>query len=164
MKIYLLRHAKAEISFPDSVRALSDKGRVDAKKLGSFLRDKEGFQPEEVLISPLVRAQETANIFLQALQLEGNKEWIERSEDLLEPERDPRPIVESISAHNRDILLVGHNPNLETLFSLLVSGERRRARIHLKTCVLVCLEWLPWPSDGQAGPCVLHWVLDPRLL
>ncbi|MGC6456294.1 MAG: SixA phosphatase family protein [Coraliomargaritaceae bacterium] len=164
MKIYLLRHAKAEIGFPDSGRNLSELGRTDAGRLGSFLRERGGIQLQNVWTSPLLRAQETANIFLQALQPEGNKEWVEQPEDLLEPERDPRPLIESIRELDQDLLLVGHNPNLETLFSLLISGERYRARIHLKTCVLVCLEWLPWLGEQQTGPCVLQWLLDPRLI
>ena len=38
MNIYLLRHAEAESSYPDSQRILSAQGRGDAQRLGQFLR------------------------------------------------------------------------------------------------------------------------------
>lgn len=164
MKVYLLRHAKAEPGYPDAGRRLAGKGRLDAERLGSFLRGKEDFRPGEAWVSPLVRAGETAGIFLQALNPEGRGPLVERTEDLLEPERDPKPIIESLGGMGRNVLLVGHNPNLEILFSLLVSGQRSGARIHLKTCVLVCLEWLPWAAPGVSGTCSLRWILDPRLI
>lgn len=164
MKIYLLRHAHALTSYPDAERILSDEGRRNVTNLGSFLCRKESFQPKQVWTSPLVRAQETANILHQSLQPALNGPWTENCNDLLEPERDPFSLIELLSEVRQDVLLVGHNPNLEILFSLLVSGERHRARIYLKTCVLVCLEWLPWPDRQQSGSCVVRWVFDPRLL
>lgn len=164
MKIYLLRHANAEPSYPDAERTLSEEGRLDVEKLGSFLCQKQSFQPEQVWISPLVRAQETASILHNSLSASLKQRWTERSYDILEPERDPAPLIDLLGEVAQDILLVGHNPNLETLFSLLVSGERHRARVYLKTCVLVCLEWLPWSNNQQSGTCVLRWALDPRLL
>ena len=81
---------------------------------------KESFQPEQVWTSPLVRAQETANILHQSLEPALKGPWTESSNDLLEPERDPLPMVKLLSEVRQDVLLVGHNPNLEILFSLLL--------------------------------------------
>ena len=104
MKIYLLRHANAVPAYPDAERILSDKGRMDVKNLGSFLCRKESFQPEQVWTSSLVRAQETANILHQSLEPALKGPWTESSNDLLEPERDPLPMVKLLSEVTQDVL------------------------------------------------------------
>tara|TARA_E500000178_G_scaffold328502_1_gene358575 strand:+ start:31159 stop:31650 length:492 start_codon:yes stop_codon:yes gene_type:complete len=163
MKVYLLRHAQAEPGFPDAERKLTEKGCRDVEKLGALLRGKDDFRPEHTWVSPLLRAEETASVFLQALGM-AHASVLQKEEASLEPDRDPLPLVDLLSALEEDVLLVGHNPNLEILSSLLISGERYRSRIYLKTCSLVCLEWLPQPDHGQSGICALRWVLDPRLI
>ena len=64
MNIYLLRHAQAESSYPDSERCLSAKGRADVERLGQFLRSKETSLPPVLWCSPYRRAQETAGLWL----------------------------------------------------------------------------------------------------
>ena len=161
MKIYLLRHAKSEPGYPDATRILAEHGREHADGLGRFLHDQDRFRPRELWCSPLARAKETAERFLVAWggQIHGR-----RSLDALEPERDPSVLVDELIALERDVLVVGHNPNMETLASLLMSGERSRAQIRIKTGVMLCLEPSFFPNHGQTGPCALRWMLDPRLL
>jgi len=161
VKIYLLRHAKAELGFPDAERSLSGQGRDHARRLGRFFRGREYFQPALLWCSPLVRAQETAEIFLKAW---GNKPSGCREVEALEPEMNPASLVGELEAVGQDVLVVGHNPNLTVLASLLLNGEQARTRVHLKTSGLICLKWSPVPNFGQTGPCELCWMLDPRVL
>ena len=149
VKIYLLRHGKAEAGYPDVSRVLADRGRRQAHALGCFLRGQVCFRPVVVWCSPLTRAIETADCFLQAW---GGVIESRSRVDALEPERDPAALLAELGALGRDVLLVGHNPNLETLASLLISGERRRARLCIKTGVLLCLDWQEVPHFGQTGP------------
>ncbi|MGB0417022.1 MAG: SixA phosphatase family protein [Coraliomargarita sp.] len=161
MRIYLLRHAKSEPGYPDAARVLAARGRAHTAALGSFFRGQDRFRPQELWCSPLTRAEETADRFLQAW---GGPVHDRRSVDALEPERDPGVLVEELVSLGREVLLVGHNPNIEILASLLISGERSRAQILIQTGVMLCLERSDYPNYGQTGPCALRWMLDPRLL
>ncbi|MEM1222197.1 MAG: histidine phosphatase family protein [Verrucomicrobiota bacterium] len=161
MKIFLLRHAKAQPGFPDSDRRLEPEGSKHAAKLGAFLKNNPRFLPEKLWCSPLTRAQETAAVFTQSW---GGSIGSPNEVEQLEPEIDPAPLVEMLSFERHDTLIVGHNPNLETLASLLISGERARSRVRLKTCCLICLQWNPLPNFGHFGPCELLWMLDPRVI
>jgi phosphohistidine phosphatase SixA len=64
----------------------------------------------------------------------------------------------------RDVLVVGHNPNISILASLLLSAERGRTRTNFNTCNMACLSVAPIPNFGEVGPCELNWMLDPRML
>ncbi|ADE54739.1 SixA phosphatase family protein [Coraliomargarita akajimensis] len=161
MKIYLLRHAKSNPGYPDATRDLSDLGRRHVRRLGAFLCQQPRFQPEVLWCSPLTRAEQTAELFEQAW---GRSVADRRSVECLEPERDPTSLVERLAEHSSDVLIVGHNPNLEILASILCSGERARSRVRMKAASLLCLAWNPVPSYGQMGPCELEWLLDPRML
>ena len=72
MRLYLLRHGIAEdgIGMPDAQRQLTPEGR---KKLRLVLqRAREaGVQPDVVLSSPYVRAQQTAAIAVEELGYAG---------------------------------------------------------------------------------------------
>ncbi len=160
MKLFLLRHAQAGAGYPDSVRELTDRGRAHAAALGRFLKENKHFQPEVLWQSPLVRAQQTAECVLSE---SGVAVDLVREVDRLEPDRDPEPLLADLSELQRDVLIVGHNPNISVFTSLLLGGERGRARVYFKTCNMVCLEWAPIPNYGQVGSCELAWMLDPRL-
>jgi phosphohistidine phosphatase len=161
MNIYLLRHAQAESSYPDSQRVLSAKGRDDAERLGHFLRSKETAQPEVLWCSPYRRAQETAATILNAW---GGAVEQRRDEACLEPDMNPASIAEDLLVLERDVLVVGHNPNITILASLLLSAERGRMRTNFNTCNMACLSVAPIPNFGEVGPCELNWMLDPRML
>jgi phosphohistidine phosphatase SixA len=82
----------------------------------------------------------------------------------LVPEGNSAAVVRALKAEEQDVLLVGHNPNMEFLASLLMSGERCRARLVIKTAVFLRFKWAPFLSHGETGPAELRWMLDPRAL
>lgn len=161
MNIYLLRHAQAESSYPDSQRILSAKGRADAERLGLFLRSKETPLPAVLWCSPYRRAQETAGLILNAW---GGAVEQCRDEACLEPDMNPASVAEGLLELESDVLVVGHNPNISILASLLLSAERGRTRTNFNTCNMACLSVAPIPNFGEVGPCELSWLLDPRML
>jgi phosphohistidine phosphatase len=161
MNIYLLRHAAAEPGFPDANRELSASGREQATKLGDFLRAKSGFQPTALWCSPYRRAQQTAELLLAVW---GGSVQVRRDEERLEPERNPQPLVQSLQQLGQSVLVVGHNPNISILASLLLSGEQARTRVYFNTASMVGLQWHPIPNYGQLGPCELDWMLDASIL
>lgn len=160
MRIYLLRHAKALPGFPDCERQLAPEGRIHACKLGQFLKRTGSFEPAEIWCSPLIRARQT----LEAVLDPAGRSVPVREVEALEPEMDPAQLLPQFDLVTRDLLVVGHNPNLETLSALLLGGERQRIRVHIKTCTMLCLDYNPVPNFGHTGSCELLWMFDPRLL
>jgi phosphohistidine phosphatase SixA len=75
---------------------------------------------------------------------------------------DPASVAEGLLEVGRDVLVVGHNPNITILASLLLSAERTRTNFN--TCNMACLSVAPIPNFGEVGPCELSWLLDPRML
>ena len=82
----------------------------------------------------------------------------------MEPDINPASVAEGLLELQRDVLVVGHNPNISILASLLLSAERGRTRTNFNTCNMACLSVAPIPNFGEVGPCVLSWMLDPRML
>ena len=161
MEIYLLRHAQALSSYPDAERKLSEKGQKHAQALGRFMGASYFKMPTQVWCSPFQRAQETLELLQAGWATEKPKVKIQEA---LVPEADSAHLVKQLADLQNNVLLVGHNPNLETLASLLMAGERNRVRITLKTAVLIRLLWEPIPLYGATGPAALQWMFDPRSL
>ncbi|NCG09069.1 MAG: phosphohistidine phosphatase SixA [Verrucomicrobia bacterium] len=162
MKVYLLRHGQAEAGYPDGQRKLTARGRGHAQLLGEWLQRSPEALPGRIICSPLVRARETLELLSAA--------WSDREPgepevlDALVPEGNPAAIVSILESMDEDVFLVGHNPHMEILASLLMSGERSRARLVMKTCVMLRFNWAPFANHGQTGPAELRWMLDPRNL
>src|SRR5476649_2793392 len=69
-RLILFRHAKAERSEPgmaDRARALIERGRKDAGKIGAYLAG-HALVPDRVVISPAARTQETWKIAAAAFR------------------------------------------------------------------------------------------------
>jgi phosphohistidine phosphatase SixA len=162
MKVYLLRHAQAEAGYPDEDRRLTARGQGHAQLLGEWLSRSPNDLPVRILCSPLVRARETFESVVASWGDGAPRE--PEILDALVPEENPVQVVSVLESMQEDVLLVGHNPHLEVLASLIMSGERYRARLVLKTCVIMCFNWAPFPNHGQTGPAELRWMLDPRNL
>ena len=117
--LFLLRHAKAEDGgdgLPDFDRALNDRGRNEARAVGVFIR-KQNVRLDLVLSSPAVRARETTELVLSSGELSLDVRYDQRiyeggSLRLLE-------VISQLENEMSTVLLVGHNPGLEELLSLL---------------------------------------------
>jgi len=162
MKLYLLRHGDAvessEARCKDAERPLTSKGIERTKLLAHALRQME-ISFDTILSSPLVRARETAEIIARSLQLEERLAFSENLtlsgdlQKLVGQIQSLRPIPENV-------LLVGHEPHLSGLISLLCVGSpslfvalKKGALCRLDIAVLTC------------GKCAtLEWLLPPRLL
>lgn len=156
VQLHLLRHAHAGDPMkwhgPDDVRPLSEKGRLQAERLGLFLAE-AGFEPDAIVSSPMARALETARLVATPLglpvrvndALAGPLE-IEALEALLSASGDPRRP-----------LLVGHDPD----FSQLAADLTGLAELPIRKGALVRID-LARPLEAGAG--LLRWLLPPDLL
>lgn len=156
MLLHLIRHADAgdpdAWEGPDAARPLSDKGRNQAQRLGSFLTGiKFGGRP--FITSPKLRAAQTAD--LVASELEAPVVIDERLAGPLTTE-----IVEAILRDAGDPdrpVLVGHDPD----FSDLVAELCGDARFPMRKGALALIE-LDRPVRAGAG--TLRWLLPPDAL
>ncbi len=141
MHIYLLRHGIAEDAGPgvsDHDRALTDEGRRRLRKAMAAWRRLVA-TPDLVIVSPLRRARETAELFIEAARFRGEP----RVEEALVPSAAPSLALslleaEVLSATNA-VALVGHEPHLGYVLGTLLTGHPRQP-IPLKKGMLVGVE------------------------
>lgn len=161
MRIYLVRHAIAENAGTtayedDSLRPLTDKGRKKMKKIVGALND-IGVGPDLIVSSPYVRASQTASILAKELKY---KEEIVYSNSLV-PMGEPDDMIGEINKKYSvdEIMLVGHEPNLSTLMSVLLTGNPDIS-INLKKGGVCCLSIDNLQDDRKA---VLEWLITPKI-
>jgi phosphohistidine phosphatase len=125
MNLYIIRHAIAvEEGLPeyeeDSQRPLTDKGKKKMRLIAKGLRAL-GADFDLILSSPYARTQETAEILADVFKV---KQDIAYTENLI-PMGDPDLLIAEMNEkYNADsIALVGHEPHLTALISLLVSDN-----------------------------------------
>src|SRR5262245_34334593 len=112
---------------------------------------------DRMVTSPLPRAKETAEIVARAL---GANERLETS-NVLQTGSDASTIERWLRDRTEArIMLVGHNPTLSELVSLLVVGARMSPICDLKKGGIAALS----KRGGPAGLFELSWVATPRLL
>lgn len=163
MLIYLLRHAIAvDRGTPgyerDSDRPLTRKGRKRMRAAAAGMRAM-GVEADLLLTSPYLRARETAAIVAEVL---GAERVLEET-DALAADREPQGVVEDLRRRPDlpdRVLLVGHEPMLSAIASLLLCGEEG-LDMTLKKGGLCCLS----VDHVSAGRCArLEWLMGPRHL
>ena len=163
MKLYILRHGEAversDADYKDDAkRPLTPKGIQRTKSLAHALRQL-GITFDVILASPLVRARETAEIMERGLRLHGRLELT----DHLAPDGELRKLVAQINGIRpapKSVLLVGHEPHLSGIISLLCTGGQGLA-LTLKKGGLCRLEVEHVSCDRCAS---LEWLISPRVL
>lgn len=121
MRLHLIRHAHAVPAEEDSLRPLSLRGRRQAKALAAFFRRSDWLRPKVIWHSPLARSHETATLLAVGLRFSGPL----HEESGLEPEDDPKATFARLRKVGDGLVIVGHEPHLGLLATLLVSGDRR---------------------------------------
>lgn len=152
MQHYLIRHAHAVDLEPDEARPLSAKGRSQVSKLGALLRGKGALVPDEIWHSSLLRARETAQLLAEAVTYSGPIREVAG----LEPEADPLVIARALAGSKRSIAVVGHEPHLGVLASLLIVAQPGRPVVQMKKCAALAI-------DGGGAYWQVSWHLVPEL-
>jgi phosphohistidine phosphatase len=163
MNVFILRHGLAvEPGSPgytqDSERPLTPKGKQQLMKVAKGMR-RLGLDFDLILASPYVRARQTADIVAKTLKLKKRLDYSEA----LTPSGSPKELIDYLNRLDprpEDVLLVGHEPYLSQLISLLISGETGLA-ISMKKGGLCKLS----ADSLRADRCAtLEWLLMPRML
>lgn len=151
--LYLVRHADALDAERDEIRPLSPQGREQIAALSKFLGRSSSFAPEEIWHSPLVRARDTAQLLLQHLR---RKTPLVEIPDL-RPEDDPAATVRRLKQAHRPLAIVGHEPHLSALATLLVVGSSDLPSFVVKKCSVLALE----PAGHH---WMVHWFISPEIV
>jgi phosphohistidine phosphatase len=153
MKIAIVRHGKAHPrseSGRDRDRMLATRGERQARWLGErFAAD--GNRPELILSSPYERAIATARLINEGLGVP-----LQTADELAcdEPVSKVLALIERCAAHPT-LMLVGHNPQLSKLVSLLIGSQEE---LSTGQAALIDLD-LAGPG-GPAGRLAEVWRLQ----
>jgi phosphohistidine phosphatase len=130
MKLFFLRHGEAGAAVNDDIRELTARGRADVERIAvSNASALKGI--EQVLVSPIVRAQQTADIFCASAGL-----GVQRlSVDWLIHETPVSIALAELAKINKPTLLVGHQPLAGSLVNKLTGDN-----VSIGTADLVVME------------------------
>jgi len=158
MRLYLVRHGKAEYGQEDADRALSPRGREDSKAVAIHL-EKQRLGIHRVVHSNLLRAAETAQILARRLAPSVDPGAIEG----IEPWGDVEAFAEVVESWDEDTMVCGHEPFMGQALSYLLTGNHSAGLLDVKTATVMCLDR---NSGGDAGGDVwqLRWVITPRII
>jgi len=112
MRLVIVRHAEAAPGKPDALRALTPRGRKQARMLGRRLRELD-LEPDAIVSSPLLRARETAS----ALGL-GEPVINER----LAAGASPDGVRDTVLGRGEPVLVIGHQPDCSRAVAALAGG------------------------------------------
>lgn len=156
---YLIRHSKAETDHPngDGARRLSDKGLARLRTLVAPLWGL-GVQPDALFASPLVRAQQTAQVLKEAMGWDAS---IQTSELLL-PDSRPADFLIFFDGYLRQhprirgVAIFTHNPYVTELASHLLRPETVDREVVFHTPSVLALR-MEWPLAARTGE--FRWLL-----
>lgn len=146
--IYLIHHGDALPREVDPQRPLSHRGRADTDRVANAAAAR-GVRPAVIWHSGKLRARQTAEAFRRACNPLASLTAVRG----LQPSDPPEWMADQLRGEAREVMLVGHMPNLERLLNLLTEGRadgERRFPAH----GLVALD-----EDGDRW--VERWTLGP---
>jgi len=159
--IYLVRHAiaaPATAGMSDEDRPLTAEGQEKMRRAAQGLRQLD-VAPDVLLASPLRRAQETAAVIAGELHLESAIAILPP----LAPGHDAEEVCKALRAHRaaRELMLVGHEPNMGMLASQLLAGTSTLLSMPFKKSAVaaVALEAIP-----PRAPGTLLWFMTAKQL
>lgn len=114
MELILWRHAEAEIGEPDETRALTAKGKKQARKMGEWL-DHSLPQSCKIFVSPATRTIQTAEALGRKFKLMDELGPGSTADKILAATQWPDS--------REPVLIVGHQPTLGQLAALLIDGQ-----------------------------------------
>ena len=151
-RLYLARHAHALDDAPsDDARPLSPKGHKQMKRLAQGLRGSSRLAPDLIWHSGLLRAEETAAALKSGLALDAP---LLRKPGLA-PNDDPHESHAALDALDQSCLVIGHDPHLSSLASLLLTGASGFERVVFAKASILCLSRMK--AGQQSTPWQIEW-------
>jgi len=154
--LLLLRHAKSswkDSSLNDHDRPLNKRGRHDAPRMGRLLRD-ERLVPDRIVASTAMRAQATALAVIEASGYDGA--LLSSRRLYLAPPSVYVDLASELDDSIERVLMVGHNPGIETLLGELVGHPETMPTAALAALLLAIDHWRDF-DRGTAATLLGFW-------
>jgi len=154
MRVYLVRHAESVDrigTMPDSARYLTARGRVSFRETALRFRE-AGATPAFLFTSPCVRAVQTAEILAEAIRYEDAV--------IVAPQLAPGFDMHGLDAilsgcpGSGEVALVGHEPDLGRLLTLLLSLSAAYA---MRKGAIAAVDL---PDAGNRSRGAFAWLLE----
>jgi phosphohistidine phosphatase len=162
MNLYILRHAPAvergNPGYEDDRRPLTPEGERRMRKSAAGMKTL-GLSFDLILASPLTRAMQTAEIVAAAYDARDRLRTLPALASTANPRETIREIEKNFSSLE-NLLLVGHEPHLGRLISLLTTGGPRLS-LNLKKGAM-CKLRTERLSNGRCA--TLRWLITPKQL
>jgi phosphohistidine phosphatase len=161
MMLYILRHAEAEETAEtggDEARKLTVHGKDRMSDAAAGMRA-FGIKFDAIVTSPLVRAAETAGIVASAYSNSPPPQVLPALSGGVPPAEAVTALMPF--ARHDNVLIVGHEPQLSGLVSLLLTGSPDAMHLRLKKGACVALDV---PRRFERGGAELRWMLTQRQL
>lgn len=152
-RLMILRHAAAVPRRPeveDFPRSLTATGRARAARVAQWLSE-QPYSPDEIFCSPAQRARETlAQLLALRPELELRTTFVPQLYGA--STRTLAVLLDRAFAERDSVLIVGHNPALESLALEVIapSDHGKLARLAAGTILIVEFE-RGWPADAGRG-------------
>ena len=149
--LFLLRHAKSSWKQPgmdDHDRPLNKRGKKEAPMVGKYLKAGD-LVPDLILSSTARRAHDTAEAVAESSGFEGQ---VDLYQDLyLSDTGCYLDILQSLPDTAGRVLVVGHNPDLDDLLTLLTDVTQHMTTAALAQIILPITSWqeLNEATDGR---------------
>lgn len=164
MRLFILRHSIAKEILPDCDRPLTRSGIEQLDKLCSLLDPAIFRNTAQLWHSPYLRAAQSAKIFAEKLNI---KIPLLQTKGLLPDDScmEMAKAIASLSTIGADLMIVGHNPHLESLSQLLLNDKSRRCAVRFYPATFAYLELAEFPShENEFGAWHLKSLISPTLL
>ena len=158
-QLCLIRHGIAGEADPrkwpdDRKRPLTNEGVSKMREAARGLS--EIFSASAILTSPLLRARQTAEILMEAFEIED----LHISDALASG--DDRQLLADIAALNANkVFAVGHEPHMSRALSNLLTGDPDLASSGFKKGAAALISFA---GDVEPGRGYLEWFLQPAAL
>jgi len=167
--LLLLRHAKSSWDDPglsDFDRPLADRGRRAAPRVGRYIAGQH-LSPDLVLCSTAARARETLELVLPELPKAPEVRYLEKLYFASAP--DLRREIRGQAGDVDVLMLVGHNPSIESLANALIkAGDERdveRMATKYPTAALAVIDFdFEYWRDIDPGTGFLREFVVPKSL
>ena len=155
-RLFLIRHAKAEpaVGQDDYERALTDRGRADARRVASALAERD-LLPDTLIHSGALRAMQTAEIFAaqwpRRVELEEELGLYDATQTMLFAR------TRALSDAFDSVALVGHNPGMGDIAATLAGhgahAEMHRMAAKYPTCAVAVIDFeiSAWKDVDRKG-------------
>jgi phosphohistidine phosphatase len=159
MDLYIIRHAEAEALGENGIqndedRPLTDAGHSHCAKLAVALQ-RQGIKLEQIITSPLLRAQQTAEDLLK--KLSSSPPQLQTC-DHLAPGGKRRKLTRYLRGlRAQSLAIVGHNPDLNRYTAWLIGSKK--GQLDLAKAGIACIHFDDAPHAGEG---VLTWMVTPE--